>query len=190
MKILSMHVRSVVAAISLAGLAACGGSESYTISGTVTGLTFGGLTLSNSGEAVTVAANAASFVFSQQIGYGKTYEVSITTQPQHLSCILSRATGTAGTTSIGAIVTCTPNTYQLGGTISGLTTAGLVLTNGSDTVSPAANSTAFIFPANVADTAVYGVAVLTQPPGLTCSVSNGTAVMGAADVSNVLVTCR
>ena len=37
-------------------------------------------------------------------------------------------------------------TYTIGGAISGLSATGLVLANGSDTVSPAANATSFVFP--------------------------------------------
>jgi hypothetical protein len=85
-------------------------------------------------------------------------------------------------------VTCVQNN-SLGGSISGLTAAGLVLANGSDTVSPAANATTFTFPTRVGDGSAYGVTVLAQPAGLTCSVINGAAIMGAADVTSVQVNC-
>ena len=54
-------------------------------------------------------------------------------------------------------------TYTIGGTISGLSASGLVLANGADTVSPAANATSFVFPTALASGASYSVTVKTQP---------------------------
>ncbi len=41
----------------------------------------------------------------------------------------------------------------------------------------------------VLDGAPYGITVLTQPPGLVCTVANGIGVMGEVDISNIVVTC-
>ena len=51
--------------------------------------------------------------------------------------------------------------YTLGGTIVGLTAGGLVLANGTDTVSPAQGATSFVFPTPVASGTVYVVTVQT-----------------------------
>jgi hypothetical protein len=89
-------------------------------------------------------------------------------------------------------VSCAQNRYTVGGTISGLTVAGLELTNGSTpgTVLPAQDATTFVFPSTVADGESYGVTVLKQPAGLTCTVSNGTRVMGEQAVTDIAVSCR
>jgi len=77
----------------------------------------------------------------------------------------------------------------VGGTITGLTAAGLVLTNGSDTVSPAANDTTFTFGTALANGAGYSVSVTTQPAGLDCTVTNGAGTIAGANVTNVAVAC-
>jgi hypothetical protein len=81
------------------------------------------------------------------------------------------------------------NSYSIAGTVNNLTGDGLVLTNGGDNLAVTATSTAFTFAGLVSDGSSYGVAVLTQPAGQTCTVTNGTAVMGAANVTNIVVTC-
>jgi hypothetical protein len=72
--------------------------------------------------------------------------------------------------------------------VSGLTGANLVLVNGSDRVPVAAGATTFAM-AKVNEDAPYGIAILTQPDNQTCTVANGTGVMGANDITNAAVTC-
>src|SRR5262249_15365669 len=48
---------------------------------------------------------------------------------------------------------------------------------------------AFSFPAGVPNGAPYSVAVLTQPAGQTCTVSNGAGTVSGTDVTNVTVIC-
>ena len=190
MKSFSPVARLLAAVALLAGLAACGGYSSISIGGNVIGLTTDGLVLANGTNTVTVPANATSYTFPQQIGNYAAYSVSIQTQPARLTCVVGNNVGTASGVDINWInVTCAPNTFTLGGTVTGLTGAGLRLTNGSDTVDVAAGATTFTFPTKVPDGSVYGVAVLQQPSGQTCTVTNGTATMGPADVATVQVTC-
>ena len=82
-----------------------------------------------------------------------------------------------------------PVSAGLGGTISGLTAAGLVLESGGSpvqSVSPAANATSFAFADPVAGD--YAVTVKTQPAGLQCTVASGTGTI-SGDVNNVAVSC-
>jgi hypothetical protein len=44
-------------------------------------------------------------------------------------------------------------------------------------------------PTKIGDGFAYGVTVLTQPAGLTCTVQNGVGKMGTTNVSNVAVNC-
>jgi hypothetical protein len=172
------------------GLAACGGYSSIDVGGTVSGLTTEGLVLANGGNTVSIPANATSYKFPSQIGNYDSYNVVVQTQPPRLTCGVGNNAGTATGTSITwANVACVPNTFTLGGTVTGLTTEGLKLTNGNDTLSVAANTTSFTFGRQVADGAVYGVAILAQPAGQTCSVANGTATMGSANVTSIRVSC-
>lgn len=177
-------------ALSLA-VAACGGYTTVSLGGQVVGLTVDGLVLANGDDTVAVPANASTYNFPAQIDAHGSFNVTVKTQPPRLTCIVLNPTGAAtGVAITYANVVCSPNTYALGGTVSGLTTDGLVLTNGSNQAAIAANATSFVFPTRVADGSVYGVAVLTQPAGKTCTVANGTGTMGAADVTNIQVTCQ
>jgi hypothetical protein len=191
-------------ALALAmALAACGGKATFPVSGTIVGLNYNGLVLSTNGMDLPVAAGAPSFSFPNQLSYGEVYDVVAKTQPAHQTCsvmsfagpngiIYNGPTDTAG--RFGAInigVLCAMNSANLGGTITGLTSAGLQLTNGSSggVATPAAGATTFVLPA-VTYGVTYGVTVLAQPANDVCTVSaNGTGVMGDAAVANVAVTC-
>jgi hypothetical protein len=79
--------------------------------------------------------------------------------------------------------------YMIGGAVSGLSGAGLVLqSNGRDSLSVSANGT-FTFPTPLANRATYAVTVHTQPSGQICSVLNGLGTVASANVTNILIVC-
>src|SRR5271165_2910880 len=82
-----------------------------------------------------------------------------------------------------------PSTYTIGGGISGLSTQGLVLANGTETVSPNPGDLSFAFPTAVAAGTTYAVSVQLQPDGLTCTVSAGSGTVGSASITSVSVAC-
>src|ERR1700733_5790336 len=91
--------------------------------------------------------------------------------------------------SCGAASTVT--TYAISGTISGLSSSGLVLQdNGGDNLSVSAGSTTFVFPTALVSGVNYTVTVLTQPasPAQTCVVAFGTG-MATAPVADIQITC-
>ena len=80
-------------------------------------------------------------------------------------------------------------THTVGGSISGLTGAGLVLrNNGADNLAVAANASAFTFPSPVTAGSAYNVTVFAQPAGQTCTVANGSGTANA-NITNVTVNC-
>jgi hypothetical protein len=79
--------------------------------------------------------------------------------------------------------------YTLGGTITGLTGAGLVLHSGVDDLAVPKNANSFTFGTPLPTGAAYGVSVLTPPAGQTCTVTNGTGQMANANVTSVQVAC-
>jgi hypothetical protein len=165
-------------------------ASNYVLSGTINGLTANGLVLANAGATITVNANATNFTFGPVLTVGSNYAVSVQTQPTGLTCSVAKGSGTAGAANVTDVaVTCSSLSYNLGGTISGLTASGLVLSNGADTLPVMANATSFTFANKVAYTSAYAVGVATQPTGMTCSVAKGTGTMPAADVTTVAVTC-
>jgi subtilisin family serine protease len=82
-------------------------TNSYTIGGTITGLTGSGLVLrNNGGNDLPVAAGATSFTFSAPVASGSTYAATVLTQPANQTCSLSNRTGTvvsSNVTSVGVI---------------------------------------------------------------------------------------
>lgn len=186
-----MKWRLGTAAVLLVALAACGGYTTVNLGGTVSGLVTSGLILANGGATVTVPANATSYVFPAQIDDHGKFSVTVQSQPARYTCFVSGGTGLAtGIPITSANVICNVNTYSVGGSVSGLRSTGLTLVNGSDNLLIDPAKTSFTFANYVADGTVYGVTVLTQPAGQICTVSNGTATMGAAAVTNIAVNCQ
>ncbi len=87
-------------------------------------------------------------------------------------------------------VTCSQDTYTIGGTLSSLTANGLVLqNNGGDNLPISSGATSFQFSTPVAFGGSYNVTVQQQPTGLTCVISNGSGSNVTADVTNIAVSC-
>lgn len=79
--------------------------------------------------------------------------------------------------------------FTISGTISGLTQSGLVLqNNGGDNLNVAANATTFQFSTPAILGSSYNVTIGHQPPGLLCTVSNGSGVV-TGNVTNISVVC-
>ncbi|WP_402720844.1 hypothetical protein [Janthinobacterium rivuli] len=79
--------------------------------------------------------------------------------------------------------------YLLGGTVSGLLPgASVVLANGTDKVTVTANGP-FSFAGKLAAGASYEGKVDSASAGLACSIAQGAATMGSADVSSLAVRC-
>ena len=162
----------------------------YPLGGSITGLSVGGFVLGNGNNQVTLSANASSFTLPTAVAYSSAYAVTVATQPVGLTCTVSNGTGTMPASNVTSVtVACADNAYTLGGAISGLTTGGLVLKNGSDRLTVAAGAAQFTMPTAVAYTSSYAVAVAMQPSGLTCTVTNGAGTMPASLVTSVLVAC-
>lgn len=193
-------MKNCLAASLVLALVACGGDSggdrgdppgpsAHTIGGSISGLTSAGLVLSNSVFTVQPDSGATSFLFPIGLPIGASYQVNVKTQPPGLTCTTQGASGTVGTTDVTSVaISCTPTLHAIGGTVSGLTGTGLVLANGSDVVSVAANATQFTLPAHASGSA-YAVVVQTQPAGQRCTVSSGSGTVASQAVSDVKVDC-
>lgn len=165
-------------------------ATTYALGGSVTGLTTSGLVLANGSDVVTVASSATNFSFPSALASGSIYAVTVQTQPANATCAVSSASGTIGNSAVTSVsVACTPRAFVVSGSITGLGTSGLVLVNGTDTVSLAAGATGFVLPTPVAQGASYTVTVQAQPSGEHCSLTNSTGTIAGANISNVAVTC-
>lgn len=165
------------------------GIPTYTIGGTVSGLT-GSVVLRNGEELLTVRANGA-WAFATRVRSGTPYSVTIATQPEGQTCSLVNGTGTVGTANVTDIaVTCItpePSTFTIGGTVSGLD-GQVVLRNGNENLAVTGNGP-YAFATRLTSGTSYSVTVATQPTGQECTVSNGSGTVGQANVTNVNVSC-
>jgi len=199
--------RPAISCLALA-LAACGGGggsdgstggSTYLIGGAIklavanplpAGLP-DGLMLTDGIDQLTVAAAAVQFAFPTALASGRSYDVAVTHNPPGLTCTVSNGTGTITNSNIdNVMVSCADASYTVGGTVSGLTSDGLVITDTAGAVLPvAAGTSEFTLPGLVAFGSSYSVTVQNQPQHQTCAISAGTGTMGAGNVSNVVVTC-
>ena len=168
-------------------------ARTYTIGGTVTGLAAGSqVTLNDNGaDPATVTASGA-FTFTTPVAYSGGYAVTVGTQPTGQTCTVSGASGSGVTANVSTVsVTCSTNTYTIGGSVTGLASGTQVtlLNNGADPAVVTANTT-FTFATPVAYNSSYAVTVGTQPVGQTCTVSNNGSGSGVtANVSSVSISC-
>jgi 6-phosphogluconolactonase (cycloisomerase 2 family) len=192
----------LVAVLSQAG---CGGDDNdndqggssgqtHSVGGTVASLSGSNLKLRNNGGDELTVAQSGTFTFGTRIQSGQQYAVTVNTQPTNptQTCNVAHGSGTmAGSDITNVEVTCTTNSYQIGGTLSGLTGSELTLqNNGGDGRSVTANGS-FSFATSVDSGNPYAVTVATQPtnPRQTCVVTNGSGTVGGSNVTNVQVSC-
>lgn len=168
-------------------------TNTYFVGATVSGLAGSGLVLQNNGADNRAGANGFGN-FAAKVASGAAYNVTVLTQPTSPSqtCVVSNGAGTvAGTDIANVTVVCTTNKYTVGGSVSGLAGAGLVLqNNGGDNLAVSANGS-IVFPTSIDSGSTYNVSVLTQPTNLsqTCSVTNGAGTVGGSNITNVGITC-
>jgi len=165
----------------------------YSIGGSITGLTGSGLVLQdNGGNNLAVSANATSFASNSQVASGASYAVTVLTQPSSPSCSVTDGSGSVVSASITNIaVNCAGTMFNISATASGLlaNTSLVLQDNAGDNLSVSANGLTTNFNTPIATGAAYAVTVLTQPAGATCTVgSNASGKVASANI-NVAVTC-
>lgn len=162
--------------------------------GMLTGLSSGSLVLLDNGADALTVSSSGAFTFKTSLSSGAAYAVTIGTQPNGASCTISMGTGTIATANVTNVsIACTataPTTYTIGGVVAGLG-SGLSLTlldNGGDAFTATANG-AFAFKTPLANAASYDVTIGSQPPGETCTISNGSGSISSANVTSIAIAC-
>jgi Galactose oxidase, central domain len=180
-----------------------GGGTTFTVAGSISGMTGTGLVLLDTiggstpvKDTLTIAAGAAKFTFKTAVPSSGTYAVTVQTQPTNptQTCTVTSGSGTASANVTTVAVACTTNavTATIGGTISGLApgASAILQDNGGDALTLTANGP-FTFKTSVTGpTDAYAVTVNTQPtsPNQICTVTNGSGT-ASANVTNVAVNC-
>ncbi len=187
--------RSILMLLVTLLLGACGGGGggagvTYTIGGTVTGLTGSGLILQNNGGGDLAVSAAGAFTFTAGLANGAAYAVAVKTQPSSptQNCVVTNGSGTVGTANITTVaVACS---FTVGGTVSGLEGSGLSLSNGADNLAISSNGS-FTFATPIATGDTYNVTLNGQPvtPTQICVLANGSGIMADTNITNVSVVC-
>jgi N-acetylneuraminic acid mutarotase len=135
--------------------------------------------------------------FSGSLASGTAYTVSVGTQPAGETCTVANGTGTVASANVTApAVSCTPNStpqYTVTVNVSGFTSGPtLVLQlDGIAQIAITANGSA-TFSTLLGTGENYVVTVKSQPappPTQTCTIANGSGVIGTANITNINVTC-
>lgn len=168
-------------------------TDAFSVYGTVTGLVSAGLVLSHTGLSEDVVVDPAdpSFAFSEQLD-GEAWEVVVggeLTDP-HQQCTLDgadRAAGNLDGADAVLEVVCVTDTYDVGGTVSGLD-GTVTLAVGEDEVDVSADG-AVSFALD--EGSAYLVEIVEHPDGQTCFVTDGTGTVPVGgDAAAFTVTCE
>ncbi|MCB1180082.1 MAG: DUF1566 domain-containing protein [Leptospiraceae bacterium] len=170
-------------------------TNTYTLSGTISGLSGSGLVIqNNSGDDTPISNGATSFSFPTKVASGAGYNVTVKTNPSSLTqvCSVTNGSGTISSSNITNIsITCSTSTFTISATVSGYAGSGLKLrNNGGDDKSISGNGT-FTFTTPVASGGTYNVTVYTEPssPTQTCSVNKGSGTVTSSNISDITVSC-
>jgi 6-phosphogluconolactonase (cycloisomerase 2 family) len=189
----------------------------YTIGGTVTGLSGSGLVLgSDFGGELPISASG-SFTFGTQLAVGSTFNVGVKTQPTSSPaqiCQVANGTGTIAAANVTNVnVTCTSDvtSYAIHGAVSGLVGSGLTLRvcpilghgpggSGPGPTPPPCLSGAligangaftldYVLPASYSGSVVVSITEQPSSPWQQCRISNTTFPIQSASDTNVTVGC-
>lgn len=167
------------------------GDETYSIGGTVAGLTGTGLVLADGTDSVEVALGSSGFRMPTERRDGSSYRVTVAVQPLGQTCSVVNGNGIVRDADVTNVaVTCRNSVlYSVGGAVNGLVGSGFELKLGSVRLPVSPGSTRFEFVDALGNGSSYNVTVASQPKGQACTVSNGSGTIAGAAVTDVLVSC-
>ncbi len=178
-------------------LCVASGGTTFTLGGTLSGLTSGTLVLEdNTGDHATLSADG-SFTFVTPFADGLAYTVTVFSQPAGQTCTVTNGSGNFSGADVSNVsVSCTPDqvsSFTIGGTLSALAAnSTVVLQNTSGGVDDFLFLSAdglFSFNNLLADGADYNVTIFSQPAGQTCTVTNASGILSGANINTVDVSC-
>lgn len=191
----------VLAWIAAGILSACGGGDSggnggtgnqqlasHALGGTVNGAS-GAVSLQNNGGETLIVATSGTFRFNANVPAGQSYQVTVASQPANQHCVVTGGSGVMGSADINnVVVSCTHDTFTVGGTVSGASGAVVLRNNNGDDLTLTADG-GFVFATALQTGNPYSVTVSGHPANQHCSVAAGSGSIQTANVSNVAVTC-
>lgn len=172
-----------------------GTAQFYRVSGTVTGLSGSGLELAIGTGTPLAVGSDGPFTFPAPIAAGSVAVVKVAAQPTapNQTCTVS-ASGVIpallrDVTDVQ--ITCKINSYAVGGTITGLSGSGLVITNTTGDELTIGRDGRFAFPTKLSAAQAFAVGIKKQPlsPAQTCTVSGGAGTIVSGNVTSVAINC-
>jgi hypothetical protein len=175
----------------------------YAVGVSATGVAGGALVLqdaiqpSGAVDSLTIMGDG-NFSFPMVVAAGGSYDVSVASSPLCESCTIAGASSTGVLSVSGPIptvpVTCSPTLFNVGGTVTGLTTGqSIALSNsGGSPITVDANGV-FDFPLQVPNGGAYDAELV--PPSVdtcpvqTCTLSGNNSTVQCADVTSISVAC-
>lgn len=146
----------------------------YTIGGTITGLDgITGLILTNSvdGSTLSVAVASGAFAFTQTYLDGTTYNVSVSTQPNHpvQNCVTTNGVGTiAGANITNITIACTSIAFPIEVTAVGIASGTLSIRNNNSELLTISTNGLHRFPTNIITNNSYSLQVVSTPANHQC----------------------
>jgi hypothetical protein len=140
------------------------------------------LATSPEGEQAIAGGASATFVWTYRAGAGASagrFEVDAAGTDANSADPITAVRAVSGEVAVA---------YVVGGAVTGLAGAGLVLRNGSEDL-PVDGDGPFTFATPVASGTSYAVIVAAQPSGQSCAVMGGTGTVVSSAVTDVIVTC-
>ena len=162
----------------------------YSVGGLIEGLIPGrAVRLMLNNQVAAEFTQSEQYTFPQGLLSGTPYMVTKVADPPGQSCTLANSSGQIALLNIFDVrVTCTSNSYQLGGTISGLTGGSVVLSLNGVLAGQFSQNGSFVLQ-QVSSGQNYDVTIRSQPDAQNCRLLNGAGNVVANDISNLQVEC-
>src|SRR5947209_16836982 len=139
-------------------------TNTFTVGGTISGLSGTVVLQNNGGDNLTISVNG-SFAFAAALINPSPYAVTVLAQPAGQTCTVANGSGTlAGANITNVTLTCSAIVFSVGGTVSGLIGTVVLQNNGGDNLAVSVNG-GFTFAAALTTSSPYAVTVLAQPAG-------------------------
>jgi len=164
----------------------------YAISGTVSGLSGSGFTISNNGsDDLSLSAGSGGFTFPSKLKSGKTFLITIKSYPSlpTQACTITGGSGTIVSSNITNLSIDCSQGYTVSGSVSGLAGTLVLQNNGTNDLSISSNGVFPTFSHPLPDLSSYNVTVHSHPAGQVCYLIQGTGTIASANVTNVDVQC-
>lgn len=159
--------------------------KTYVIGGFISGAT-APVSLTLNGN-VTEVFSGGSFQFSGTFVSGESYSISVGSNASQTCSIQNQNGMISGTNVTDVTVTCTANTFSIGGSIStdNAEPVTVMLNGGAQTFMPGS----FQFSTTLTNGSSYNVTIGTPPVSQACSIQNGIGTVSGQNITNINVAC-